>query len=139
MKVISFYELHFDELTKRGDRCKSAALKWKRFDALKKTDCKSTLPDNLPMWRNPSFLNERSLFRFTKYVNKKSFKIPANNGEVLVKLYDTPRMLSGGIRMNSYRGCLTLRNTRNDDFRVEKYTILESLFDIFDVEIFTMT
>jgi hypothetical protein len=139
MKVIPFYEVHLDEVTKKGDCCKSALPKWRRFDALKKkNNDKSTLPENIPMWRNPSFLNERSFFRFTKYVNKKSFKIPANTGEVLVKLYDSPRILSGGIRVNSYRGCLSLKNTSNIDVHVEKYTILESLCDILDVEMFTM-
>jgi hypothetical protein len=139
MKVIPFYEVHFNEVTKKGDRCKSALPMWRRFDALKKkNDGLSTLPENIPMWRNPSFLNERSFFRFTKYVNKKSFKIPAKTGEVLVKLYDSPRILSGGIRVNSYRGCLSLKNTSNKNVYVEKYTILESLFDILDVEMFTM-
>jgi hypothetical protein len=126
MKSVRFYEIDYDEMMVMED--------YRRASTTKDQTPKR------PTWRKPRFLENYKTFGYTKYVNRKGFKIRAKS-EVNVKIYDLPRTLFGGIRTNSYRGSLTVKNTSDKSVYFDKYTVLESLltdYKQFDVEQFMM-
>jgi hypothetical protein len=108
MKSVCFHEIDYDEMIVMED--------------YKRASTKPQTPQARPTWRKPRFLEEYKTF--TKYVNRKAFKIRAKS-EVNVKIYDLPHSLF--VRTNSYRGSLTVKNTSNKSVYFDKYTILESL------------
>jgi hypothetical protein len=116
MKSVRFYEIDIDEMIVMED--------------YKQTSTMNRTPKH-PTWRKPLFLEEYKTFGYTKYVNRKPFKVRANR-EVNVKIYDLPRTLYGGIRTNSYRGCFTVTNISDTTIYFDKYTILESLLSDYD-------
>jgi hypothetical protein len=136
MKSVRFYEIGYDELIVMEDYKRSSSSSSSTFSSCSTMDQKP----KRPTWKKPLFLEEYRTYGYTKYVNRKPFKISANN-EVYVKIYDIPRILYGGIRTNRYRGGFTVKNTSDRTVYFDKYTILESLltdYEQLNVEQFMM-
>jgi hypothetical protein len=86
---------------------------------------------NFPFWRSPlppspSAVASGYGYGYTRYMNRRGFTIRSQKKRV-IRLFDKPCVFSNGIKTNSFRGCMWVKNCGETDFYVDKFTVLETL------------
>jgi hypothetical protein len=81
---------------------------------------------NFPFWRHlPQPITGQG-YGYSHYRNKRAFTIRPKKKQ-FIRLFDKPWTLSNGIKTNTYRGCMCLKNCGETDFYVDRFTVLETL------------
>jgi hypothetical protein len=135
MAPVCFYELYVDEVNRLKTRKSNVQIMLKienevdeinhsKDESVSCADSSTVIKNYLKP--NPCMLPSSGL-GYTRFVNRRPFTIRAKGGK-LIRLYRKPLRYSYGIKNNQYRGCLFITNTCDQDFLVDKDTLLSTLF-----------